>query len=267
MVPTDSPTPAAAPTALAHAVGPADAPAAEPGPLSPVRRAFAIFVRPAAAWGGLRERAQWWIPMLVVLLVTLLGSLVIYHRAQIPTILDAMEERVSSGQMTGEQLQRIEDFYNGPSGLALMMGTTAVSLAAVPFIVALLVWFAVGFVLGSPFRYRHALEVATWSSLVSVPPVVLWDALAWVRQSMHGVHVGFGVLTPEAGPDEKLLRALAVFLDWIGPFGIWHVAVAVLGAAYLSGAPRKSVAWALGILYAVCGLIAAGLAALIPGGG
>ena len=101
---------------------------------------------------------------------------------------------------------------------------------------------------------------------MSVPPVILWDALAWIRQSMHGVHVGFGVLLPDAGPEDKLLRALGVFLDWIGPFGIWHVAVAVLGAAYLSGAPRKSVAWALGALYVVSGLIAAGLAALIPGG-
>ena len=263
MLPSDSPTPAAP---HAPAVAPVGAPSAEPGSPSPIQRAIAIFVRPAAAWGGLRERSQWWIPMLGVLLVTLVGSVLIYHRAQIPTIMDAMEEKVSSGQMTAEQLQRIEDFYSGPAGLAITIGTTGVSLAAVPLIIGLLIWFAVGFVLGSPFRYRHALEVATWSSLVSVPPVILWDALAWIRQSMHGVHVGFGVLLPDAGPEDKLLRALGVFLDWIGPFGIWHVAVAVLGAAYLSGAPRKSVAWALGALYVVSGLIAAGLAALIPGG-
>jgi len=265
MVPTDSPAPAA--TQSAAAAAPAVGPATEPGSLSPLARAVAIFVRPAAAWGGLRERGQWWIPMLAVLLLTLLGSALLYHRAQLPTILDAMEERVSSGQMTAEQLQRIEDFYGGPAGLAITMGMTAVSLAAIPFIIALLVWFAIGFVLGSPFRYRQALEVATWSSLVSVPPLILTYVLAWIRQSMHGIHVGLGVLLPEAGADDKLLRALGVFLDWLGPFGIWHVAVAVLGAAALSGAPRKSVAWALGTLYAVCGLIAAGLAALIPGGG
>src|SRR5262249_9858477 len=179
---------------------------------------------------------------------------------------DGVGGRGWSGKRTGEELERIEEFYSGPSGLALTLGTTAVWLAAVPFIIALLVWFAVGFVLGTPFRYRQALEVATWSSLVSVPPVVLWDVLAWGRQSMHGVHRGFGALPPEAGPHGQLLRALGVFLDWIGPFGIWHVAVAVLGVAYLSGAPRRSAAWALGVLYAVCGLMAAGLAALIPGG-
>jgi hypothetical protein len=243
-----------------------EAPAAAPARLSPLQRTIAIFVRPAAAWDGLKERAQWWFPLLVVLVLTLAGSALIYHRAQLPTILEAMEERVANGDMPPEQLDRIESFYNSPAGIAIMLGTTAVSLGALPFLIALLIWFAVGFVLGSPFRYRHALEVSTWSSLVTLPPVLLWDVLAWIRQSMRGVHVGFGVLLPEAGPGDKMLRAVGVFLDWIGPFGIWHVAVAVLGAAILSGAPRKSVAWALGILYLVSGLLAAALAAVIPGG-
>src|SRR5215813_7591843 len=116
MVPSDSPSPAAL---QASAALPAAAPSAEPGPSSAIERAIAIFVRPAAAWGGLGERAQWWIPMVAVLIVTLIGSVLIYHRAQIPTIIDAMEEKVSSGQMTAEQLQRIEDFYSGPVGVAI----------------------------------------------------------------------------------------------------------------------------------------------------
>lgn len=253
MLPSESPEPSAAPVAgLAS--------------LSPVQRAIAIFTRPAAAWDGLAQRGQWWIPFLIVLVVTVGGYAFIYQRAQLPTILDAIEERVSSGDMTADQLHSIEAFYSSPAGMALMMGITAVTFAAMPFVIALLVWFAVGFVLGAPFRYRQALEVSTWSSLVTVPPILLWNAFAWIRQNLHGVHVGFGVLLPEAGPDDKLLRALGVFLDWIGPFGIWHVAVAVLGAAALSGAPRKSVAWALGVTYVVSGLVAAALAALAPGG-
>src|SRR5262249_22622410 len=124
MVPTDSPVPAATPAAPAPAAAPVVGSTAAPGQLSPLQRAIAIFVRPAAAWEGLGERAQWWIPMLAVMIVTLTGSALLYHRAQLPMILDAMEERVSSGQMTSEQLQRIEEFYSGPSGLALTLGTT-----------------------------------------------------------------------------------------------------------------------------------------------
>lgn len=242
------------------------APAAASPDLSPFQRAAAIFVRPAAAWTGLRERTQWWFPLLLVLFVTLLGSGLLYPRAYLPDMLQAMEDRIASGELTAEQMQKIEEFYQGPAGIGFSVGAGTVALALITFLVALLVWFAVGFILGSPFRYRHALEVTTWSSLVTLPPAVLSYILAWIRQSMRGVHVGFGILTPEAGPDDKLLRSLGVFLDWIGPFGIWHLVVAVLGAAYLSGAPRRSVAWALGALYVVSGLVAAALAALVPGG-
>jgi hypothetical protein len=242
------------------------APTAAPPDLSLLQRAALIFVRPAAAWTGLRERAQWWFPLLLLLLVTVLGSGILYSRAYLPDMLEAMEDRIASGELTAEHVQKIEEIYRGPAGVGFSLGAATVAIVVITFLVALLVWFAVGFILGSPFRYRHALEVTAWSSLVTLPPAALSYLLAWFRQSMRGVHVGFGILTPEAGPDDKMLRSLAVFLDWIGPFGIWHVVVAVLGAAYLSGAPRRSVAWALGALYVVSGLVAAALAAMVPGG-
>jgi hypothetical protein len=251
---------------LAQASEPAAATASEPG-LSLFERAVAIFVRPAAAWSGLRERAQWWFPLLIVLFVTLLGTGLLYSRAILPDMLGGMEEKVANGEMTAEQLQRIEEFYRGPAGLGFTLGTGAVAMPLVTFFIALLVWFAVGFILGSPLRYRHALEVTAWSSLVTLPPALLSYVMAWIQQSMRAVHTGLGVLLPEAASGDRMLRALSVFLDWIGPFGIWHVAVAVLGATWFSGAPRRSVAWALGVLYLVSGLCAAGLAALIPAGG
>jgi hypothetical protein len=100
-----------------------------------------------------------------------------------------------------------------------------------------------------------------------VPALALWMGLAWAKQGMRGVHVGFGILLPEPEIGDKMLRALGVFLDWIGPFGIWQLAVSILGAAALSGAPRKSAGWALGVLFVVSGLCAAALAALMPGAG
>jgi hypothetical protein len=167
--------------------------------------------------------------------------------------------------MTAQQLEQIAGFYSGPAGLAITAAVATVWSAIMLFLMALLTWFTIGFVLGKPFRYRHALEVSAWSWLVSMPGIVLWMGLAWVRQSMRGVHIGFGILLPEPETGDKMLRALGVFLDWIGPFGIWQLAVSILGAAALTGAPRGSVGWALGILFVITGLCAAALAALMPG--
>ena len=234
--------------------------------LSIIQRAVLVFTRPAQAWQGLREHGQWWFPFLLVPAINLVVALVIYRRAHLPMILESLEERVANGEMTPDQLAPIEQFYSGPAGLMITGGSVAVMMLLFLLVVALLIWFTIGFVLGAPFRYRLALEVATWSSLVTLPGMIVGSAIGWARENMRGVHIGFGVLLPEPEAGDRLLLAAGVFLDLIGPFGIWHVAVAALGAAYLSGLSRKPVAWALGALYLVLGLFAAALAALVPGG-
>ena len=59
-----------------------------------------------------------------------------------------------------------------------------------------------------------------------------------------------------------MMVALGVFLDGIGPFALWYLAVGVVGASALSGAKRRSVAWVLGVLYLVFLALMAALAAL-----
>ena len=56
---------------------------------------------------------------------------------------------------------------------------------------------------------------------------------------MKGVHVGFGLLLPDADTPSRLSVGLGVVLDALGPLSIWYVVVMVLGAAALSGAPRR----------------------------
>jgi len=116
---------------------------------------------------------------------------------------------------------------------------------------ALAVWFAVGFLLGTKFRFRLAFEVVCWASLIMLPGQVLTGAIAWSRETMKGIHIGLGVLVPESDPATKLQTGLAMFLDSIGPLSLWYLAVLIIGAAALSGAPRKRVAWAVGGLYLV----------------
>jgi polysaccharide pyruvyl transferase WcaK-like protein len=66
-------------------------------------------------------------------------------------------------------------------------------------------------------------------------------------------------------PPAKWQFGLASFLDAFGPFELWTLALVIIGASTLSGAPRKSVLWVIGGLYLVARLIGAGLAMLTPG--
>jgi hypothetical protein len=230
--------------------------------LSLIERSIAIFTRPTRAWAGLHEHAQWWFPLLVMVLVAAASSAILYHKALVPMLTESWEQQVANGQMQAEQLEQIERFFNSPAGLAFSVGQQVIFLPIMIFVIALAIWFGVGFVLGTGMKYRLALEVACWSFLIRLPESILVTVLAWSRGTMRGVHVGFGILLPDAETPTKLNTALGVLLDALGPFSLWYLIVGILGASVLSGAPRRSVAWTLGVLYLVIMAFVAALAAL-----
>ena len=240
-------------------------PAVSEASLSPPARLVAVFVRPARAWDGLRTHVQWWFPLLITVLIGCAGSALLQKRALIPMMTDTWEESVQAGRMQPQAAERMEQFFESPAGYAVTLGQQLVIIPVFVLLVALAIWFGVGFVLGTGLKYRLALELAAWGSLINVPAQIIAFAEVWALQTFKGVHVGLGALLP-SDSHAKLMVGLRVFLDAIGPFSIWYLAVTVLGAAALSGAPRKSVAWVLVTLYLVIMACIAVIAALFAPG-
>ncbi len=245
---------------------PAVTPAQEEPSLSLWARSIAVFVRPTSAWTGLQTRAQWWFPLLVMIVFGAGFAAALHQRAMLPMIMESWDEAVADGKMTAEQVDKMETFMTGPVGMAMTVGQQAIALPIVLLLSALFVWFAVGFVLGKKYRFRLAFENVAWASLVTIPGQVLTGALAWSRETMKGLHTGFGILLPEADPPSKLIAGLGFFLDAIGPLSIWYLAVLIIGAAALSGAPRKSVGWVIGGLYVALMVCFAAVVAMMTKG-
>ena len=238
------------------------APAAEPS-MSPFARAVAVFTRPGEAWSGLREHAQWWYPLLIVLVVAATTAGILHNRAIVPMVEDQWQDAVANGQMTPEQEAKIEAFFSGPTGLTISIVQTALFVALIPFVVAAVVWFGVAFVLGKKFGYRLALEVAAWAGLVTIPAQALTTVIAWSMETMRGVHAGFGLLLPDTDTPSRLHTFFGFVLDAFGPLSIWYVAILIIGAATLSGAPKKSTAWVIGGLYLALSIFLAAVGALV----
>jgi hypothetical protein len=245
----------------ALAPAPADAPA-----LSLFERALAVFTRPTHAWGGLREKAQWWFPTLLLTVVSAAITLALHQRALVPMMVEAWDQQVADGNMSPQQVDTVVAFMTGPLGMTLTALQQAIVIPFIVLLTGLVVWFGAGFVLGTGLKFRLALEVAAWSSLVTIPGYLLTAVLAWIRETMRGIHVGFGALLPALEEPTKFGIAVRSFLDAIGPLAIWFVAVGVIGAAALSGAPRKSVAWVLGVLYVAIALFMSAMAAMFAPG-
>lgn len=235
--------------------------------MSPWQRIVRIFTSPSRAWEGLEDRVQFWIPLVFVVVLQAALSAATYHRVLVPMMLEQWDDAVVNGQMQQAQVDKMSEFFaNNPMAIALTVGQQVVILPLITLLVAAVVWFGCGFVLGTKFRYRLALETVSWASLIQVPATILTFTIAWFTESFKGVHLGFAALLPEAETPNKLHSGLTVFLDAIGPFGIWYVFVLILGASALSGAPRKNVAWVLIALYlALSGLFAAVAASFTPG--
>jgi hypothetical protein len=234
--------------------------------LSPIQRAIAIFARPSSAWADLTTRSQWWFPLLILVVLSVANSVILHERALMPMLMEQWEAQVESGQLPADRLDAIEGFMSSPAGIAVTAGQTALVWPILMLLYALMVWFGVGFILGTKFRYRLAFEVVCWSSLVLIPATLLTTVLAWSKETMKGVHVGLGALLPEADVPSKLQTGLAIFLDGLGPLQIWSLVVSIIGASVLSGAPRKSVGWVMGGLYVAMMVFMAALAAVFSPG-
>lgn len=239
----------------------AQAPTPEPT-LNLGQRTVAVFFKPGQAWTGLRQQLQWWFPMLLLGLFAAGVAAALHHRALLPMLADAWQEQVTNGNMQADQAQRMEDYFRGPMGMAWTVGQQFVLVPVVTAIMGLLVWFGGGFILGRPITYRLSLEVAAWAGLITIPMQILTGIVAWSRETMKGVHVGFGLLLPETDTPTRLGLFLGGVLDALGPLSLWYLAVLVLGAAALSGAPRKQIALVIGGLYFVAVFLLVGLAAM-----
>jgi hypothetical protein len=230
-------------------------------------RFVAVFARPAQAWTGLGRKGQWWFPLIIAILVPVIGTGLTYQRALVPTMLAQIDRQVESGQIPPDALDRIERQMSGPVALAANLGSIAIVVPLMTLAIALLPWLAAGFMLGRRFSFRDAFVVTAWAGLVQIPAQILTSVLAWTSETMTNLHTGFGVLLPIEDPPSKLMVGLGAFLDHgIGPFAVWYVAVLVLGAAALSGAPRRSVMLVLGGLWLAAVAIISVVAAMFAPG-
>ncbi len=229
---------------------------------SPFARTIAMFTSPARAWAGLESHAQWWFPFVLVLVFNAAWGFLLYPRAILPMVIESMERQVADGTMPADRLDAAQRFMTSPAGMALALVPQTVVQALMILLTAAVLLFAIGFVLGVKFDYRRSLEVASWGWMLKIPEMLVFGAVAWVKESMLGVHVGFGAVLPEPDTPSRLMTGLGHFLDSLGPLALWPVAVGVIGACALSGAPRRSATWILGVLDVVLSAVWAALSSL-----
>jgi hypothetical protein len=243
-------------------------PAADgPVSLSVWERAARVFVSPARAWEGLDSRVQWWIPVLVLWLLTAALLAGTFRHVIVPMQMEQLSRMVESGQIPADKLDKIEtNMMTSPVPILIGVGFQAVFMWAGFLALGLVAWFGAGFILGGKISYRKSLEVVSWGALVGLPKTLITFAIAWSNETMKDIHLGLGALLPPEETPTKLHAGLGVLLDAIGPFDLWYLFVVIVGCSVLSGAPRKNVAWVMTGLYLALTIVAAIVSGLMAQG-
>ncbi len=234
-------------------------------PLSFLQRVGRVFTDPANAWSGLGAKPQFLLPLLVTMLFSLASTAILYPRAIVPMQLEQMEMQVLNGQMPPESFDRAVEMIDSP----MMMGVTLVMVVLGTLLFYLVaagtIGFGVGFVLGCKLRFRSAFEVVVWAGLVTLPGAVIHSVMGWFQQTMD-VRLSPAVLLPAMSEASKLEAGLISFFQWMNPFSLWFLAVTIIGASVLSGAPRKNVTWVLAGLYVAFAIVLSAVAMMFAPG-
>ena len=248
---------------------PLDAPATPDGPeivaLSPLRRALLIFTDPARAWVGLEPKPRFLLPLLVTILLSVVTTALLYPRAVVPMQIEQMERQVTNGQMPAESFDRAVQMIDSPMMMGFTLLIVVVGSLVFYLVAAATVAFAVGFVLGGKLRFRLAFETVVWAGLVTIPGALIHSAMAWFQETMD-IRLSPAVLLPAMGDATKLQAGLISFFQWLNPFSLWFLAVAVIGASALSGVPRKNAAWVLVGLYLAFAVVLSAVAMMFSPG-
>ena len=142
----------------------------EPGPVVSIwSRSVAVFARPGQAWAGLERKGQWWFPLLVCAVVSVIGTGLTYQRAIVPTQLAQFDRQVEAGKIPPEAVDQVERQVSSPVTMAITLVSVVVAVPLMTLAFALMPWLAAGFMLGRPFRYRDAFVVTAWAGVVSIP--------------------------------------------------------------------------------------------------
>jgi hypothetical protein len=228
--------------------------------LSEVERVVDTFVAPSKTFTDILRSSKWWLPFLLLVLVTTAVSFVVdkqvgYARVAENQIHQNPKQEDQFNQLTAEQraarLQGVAAGYRYSSYCSFLFILVFVAIAA------LLYWASFNFGLGARTTYGQMFALWMYASL----PRILAGLLTIIMLYAGGDAESYDVRNPvgtnvayylsDAGP---AIKAALGFLDLIG---FWVLALLILGTSIVARVPRGKAAmvvigwWVVGLLVSV----------------
>jgi hypothetical protein len=224
---------------------------------------FGVFAAPSATFARLREKPQWWLPLIVTAIATIAATVVsvqyVDWSAQREVAIERMQERGMSQEDIDGALQRMETFTSNPAmryGLPVVGALITHLIAA--FFLALIYNLALP-LLGASGSYLRTLAITTHAGLVVLPAAVIKIVLMLLRRTAE-----VGTSLALAFPNIES-RFLGVVFARIDPFTIWQVILVGLGLKVVYDIKGSRSYWLAALVWALFTVIF-GVLAMLGGG-
>ena len=231
-----------------------------PEGLSEVERVVDTFVAPSKTFTDILRSTKWWLPFILMVLVTTAVSFVVdkqvgYARVAENQIHQSPKQEDQFNQLTSEQraarLRGMAVGYRYTSYCSFLFILVFVAIAA------LLYWATFNFGLGARTTYGQMFCLWMYASLPRILAGLLTIVMLYVGGDAENYDMRNPVGTNIAyylSDSGAVLKAALGFLDVIG---LWVIALLIIGTAIIAKVPRGKAAavvigwWVFGLLVSI----------------
>src|SRR5579875_224915 len=206
--------------------------------LSQIERVVDTFVAPSKTFADIRRNASWWLPFLLTIIV----SVFFVSAAGKQIGWDALAHQgIDKNHFAADRInslpkdQQAIAYHNAAKQTQVISYIFPVFGLIMALIIALLWWASLNFGLGARAKYSQILAVLFYAGLPKLLIYILAAVLLFAGVGLDNfdmqnpVGTNLGYYLPATSP---ALRAAGSFFDI---FGLWALALAVMGTAIVTG--------------------------------
>lgn len=229
----------------------------QPAGLSEPARVGNVFVAPTKTFLDIRRNAMWWLPFCLMLLVGFFFSYSVDKKVGF----DAVSQKIID--QTPMLSDRIASM-TGPERATMMaqMATRtkyqtygfSVFILVWGLLVAFLYWMTMNFVMGAQTKFKQVLAMWMYGALPGSLKALLAACLLWAGVGTEGFDIKNPIGTNPGYYMQDAGAALKGALQFFDVFGLWTLALMVIGLAAISGKTKGQAAivavgwWSLGLI-------------------
>ncbi len=221
-----------------------------------VKRIIGVFLSPSATFAAVRQRPNWLVPAIIIVLISL-GQVhlmkPVIQKEQQTRIIEKMEEKGVPQEQIDNTLEKSMKAMN------YTIYPTVVIVTFINFLIGAAIWFFVGrTILGADVKYAQMLGVNVYRYFITTLGGLIKLPIILAKQTLN-VHFSLATFLPDAQKETFLYK----FLAQVEVFNIWSIAVLCIGIAVVTRTDVKKIwPWVV-ILFVLWYVVSIGVGSLV----